>query len=97
MEQRGMLRPTSCDLSPDTNVFKDNESNEDTEPRHCTNLLLAAVNLFGLLFILVLNPLGGFVRLEICEGFPTLHGLVLNPLGWFVRLEISEGSVHFTV
>ena len=40
MEQRGMLRPTSCDLSPGTNVFKDNESNEDTEPRHCTNLLL---------------------------------------------------------
>lgn len=27
MEQHGMLRPTSCDLSPDINVFKENAPN----------------------------------------------------------------------
>ena len=43
MERSEMLRPTSCDLSHVTNVNKENESNEDTEPRHCRNILLVAV------------------------------------------------------
>lgn len=43
MKRSGMLRPTSCTPSPVTNANNETESNEDTEPRHCTNLFLAAV------------------------------------------------------
>ena len=42
-----MVSLTSCDLSRDTNVFKDNESNEDTEPGHCTSILLWVVPAIG--------------------------------------------------
>ena len=41
MKRSGMPSPTSCDLSPDTNVYKDNNVNEDTEPRHAICTLLA--------------------------------------------------------
>jgi hypothetical protein len=42
MERSEMLRPTSCDLSLVINVNKETESNEDTEPRHCRNIVLGA-------------------------------------------------------
>lgn len=42
MKRSGMPRPTSCALSHVINLNKETESNEDTEPRHCANLLLAA-------------------------------------------------------
>ena len=56
MEQREMLGPTSCDLSQYT-VNKENESNEDTEPSHCTTavvgrgvyLIVVVVGLVGIL------------------------------------------------
>ena len=38
-----MPSPTSCDLSPDTNLFKDNDVYEDTEPRHAICTLLCTV------------------------------------------------------
>ena len=38
-----MLSLTSCALSQVTNVNKETESNEDTEPGHCTSTLLVAV------------------------------------------------------
>jgi hypothetical protein len=40
------LRPV-----PRHNVNKENESNEDTEPRHCRNILLAAGHLSQLSFL----------------------------------------------
>ena len=42
MKRSGMLRPTSCSLSPDTKLDKDNESNKDTEPPPGISILLAA-------------------------------------------------------
>src|SRR5690606_7127827 len=45
MQRSGMPRPTSCLLSTDTKRFKDNKSNEETEPPPDTNLLLAVVGL----------------------------------------------------
>ena len=43
MERSVMLRPTCRDLSHVINLDKETESNEDTEPRHCRNILLYAV------------------------------------------------------
>ncbi len=43
MERSEMLRPTSCALSHVINLNKETESNEDTEPRHCRNILLCVV------------------------------------------------------
>jgi hypothetical protein len=38
-----MLSLTSCDLSHVTNVNNETELYEDTEPGHCTSILLAVV------------------------------------------------------
>ena len=48
MKRSGMPRPTSCDLSHDTKLSKDNNVYEDTEPPPGTNILLApcAISLF---------------------------------------------------
>lgn len=43
MQRSEMLRPTSCALSHVINLNKETESNEDTEPRHCRNILLCTV------------------------------------------------------
>jgi hypothetical protein len=50
-----MLRPTSCALSHVINLNKETESNEDTEPRHCRNILLAVVPLVHSLFSTLLS------------------------------------------
>ena len=47
MKRSGMPRPTSCALSHVTNVNKETNGNEDTEPRHCRKLLLAAAAFNG--------------------------------------------------
>jgi len=43
MKRSGMPRPTSCALSHVINLNKETESNEDTEPGHCTSILLCTV------------------------------------------------------
>ena len=56
MERSEMLRPTSCDLSPDTNLSKDNNVYEDTEPRHVICTLLWGRAAFLSVFFLFFYP-----------------------------------------
>jgi hypothetical protein len=45
-----MLSLTSCDLSHVTNVNNETELYEDTEPGHCTSILLVAVGPLSALY-----------------------------------------------
>ena len=51
MKRSGMPRPTSCKVSPDTKLFKDNNVYEDTEPPPGTNILLPPVPSFPVSFV----------------------------------------------
>jgi len=95
MKRSGMPRPTSCDLSPDTNVFKDNESNEDTEPPHGTNILLAAAWPYSNLQLVQLIQIVHMIKSNVEKAKANFDFCPKSVL--LISLRIDSGSLFSTL